>query len=123
MTRNAPDLWKWCRFRIGSSCNAHEVTSRASVQPSDHCATPFLRRQMAKRPLLFAFSFFVLGLVSFITQASEAAQTGLDLPQPNACYPVGVKTLSLTDTSRSRDLVVTFWYPATGGTFPLAPYM
>jgi len=29
----------------------------------------------------------------------------------------------LTDARRSRDLVVTFWYPSTGGTFPFAPYM
>jgi predicted dienelactone hydrolase len=85
--------------------------------------TPFLGRPMAQRPLFFAFSVFALSLVSFITQASEAAQTGLDLPQPNGCYPVGLKTLLLTDTSRNRDLVVTFWYPAMGGTFPLAPYM
>src|ERR1017187_10558344 len=51
------------------------------------------------------------------------AQTGLDLPQPNGCYPVGVRTLVLTDARRSRDLVVTFWYPATDGTLPFAPYM
>jgi hypothetical protein len=58
-------------------------------------------RPMAK-PLFFAFSVFALGLVSF-TQSAESARTGLDLPQPNGCYPVGVKTLSLTDTSRSWD--------------------
>jgi predicted dienelactone hydrolase len=85
--------------------------------------TPFLGRPMAQRPLFLAFSVLALGLVSFITQASEAAQTGLDLPQPNGCYPVGLKTLLLTDTSRNRDLVVTFWYPATDGTFPFVPYM
>jgi predicted dienelactone hydrolase len=78
---------------------------------------------MAKRPLCFAFSLFALGLVTFITQASEAAQTGLDLPQPNGSYPVGVKTLLLTDARRNRDLAVTFWYPATDGEFPFAPYM
>jgi hypothetical protein len=34
-----------------------------------------------------------------------------------------VKTLVLSDASRHRDLVVTFWYPATAGTLPFAPYM
>ena len=76
---------------------------------------------MAK-PLFFAFSVFALGLVSF-TQSAEAARTGLDLPQPNGCYPVGMKTVVLADTHRNRDLVVTFWYPAADGTFPIAPYM
>ena len=78
---------------------------------------------MANRLLLYALSLFALGLVRLISQASEIAQTGLDLPRPNGCYPVGVKTLLLTDTHRSRDLVVTFWYPSTGDTFPFAPYM
>jgi dienelactone hydrolase len=78
---------------------------------------------MTKRPLLFAFSLFALGLGGVISQASEKGQPGLDLPQPNGCYPVGVKTLLLTDTRRNRDLVVTFWYPATDGTLPFAPYM
>jgi predicted dienelactone hydrolase len=78
---------------------------------------------MGNRLFLFAFSLFALGLVGFVTQASETAPTGLDLPPPNGCYPVGVKTLLLTDTHRSRDLVVTFWYPSTGETFPFAPYM
>jgi predicted dienelactone hydrolase len=87
------------------------------------CDAPFWGRPMAKRPLFFAFSLFALALVSFITQAAAAAQTGLDLPQPNGCYPVGVKTLSLTDARHNRDLVVTFWYPAADGGFPFAPYM
>ena len=76
---------------------------------------------MARR-LFLLFSVLVLSLVSF-TQSSEAGQTGLNLPEPNGCYPVGVKTLLLTDTRRNRDLDVTFWYPATGGAFQVAPYM
>ncbi|MGA8618982.1 MAG: hypothetical protein WB660_10765 [Candidatus Sulfotelmatobacter sp.] len=73
-------------------------------------------------PIFLAISVLALSVVNF-TQSAEAAQTGLDLPQPNGCYPIGVKTVVLTDTYRNRDLLVTFWYPATGGTFQLAPYM
>lgn len=78
---------------------------------------------MANRLLLHAFSLFALVPVSLISQASGTAQAGLDLPQPNGCYQIGVKTLLLADSRRNRDLVVTFWYPSTGGTLPPAPYM
>ena len=44
-------------------------------------------------------------------------------PTPNGCYPVGTKTIVLRDPHRSRDLLVTMWYPAVEGTSAHAPYM
>src|SRR5437763_13459813 len=41
----------------------------------------------------------------------------------NGCHPVGTRTLVLRDPHRSRDLLVTMWYPAVDGTSALAPYM
>lgn len=121
--QNVPNPWNSQRVKTDCSCNANEVTSHSSVNKAIQCDPPSLGRPMAKRPLFFACSLCALSLVSFITQPAQAAQTGLDLPQPNGCYAVGVKTLVLSDASRHRDLVVTFWYPATAGTLPFAPYM
>jgi predicted dienelactone hydrolase len=78
---------------------------------------------MAKSPILLAFPLFALCLVTFISQASQTAQTGFNLPRPNGCYSVGVKTLVLTDTRRNRGLVVTVWYPSTDRTSGFSPYM
>ena len=71
----------------------------------------------------FTFSIFVLALVTLSSQASNAGQTGFDLPQPNGCHPVGTRTIVLRDPRRSRDLLVTMWYPAVEGTSAFAPYM
>jgi dienelactone hydrolase len=67
----------------------------------------------------------ILGLVllNIPSQASNAGQAGFDLPQPNGCLPVGTGTVVLRDSLRSRDLLVTMWYPAAEGTSALAPYM
>lgn len=77
---------------------------------------------MVKTP--FALSPFALFLlITFTSQAPQTAQTGFDLPQPNGCYSVGVKTIVLADTRRNRNLVVTVWYPSSDGTSGFAPYM
>src|SRR5207237_10221470 len=65
----------------------------------------------------------MLVLLTLPSQASDANQAGFDLPQPNGCHPVGTRTLVLRDPRRSRDLLVTMWYPAVDGTSALAPYM
>src|SRR5260370_34432595 len=59
--------------------------------------------------------------------ASDAGRAGFDLPQPNGCHPMGTTTVVLRDPRRSRDLLVTIWYPAKTGTKKSAsapaPYM
>ena len=70
-----------------------------------------------------AFSFFVLVPSTLPLHASDAGQAGFELPQPNGCHPVGTRTVVLRDQHRSRDLLVTMWYPAAEGTSVLAPYM
>src|SRR5713226_3673566 len=71
----------------------------------------------------FTFSIVVLVLLSLACMASDAGGAGLDLPHPNGCHPVGTRTVVLRDPHRSRDLLVTMWYPAVEGTSALAPYM
>jgi predicted dienelactone hydrolase len=78
---------------------------------------------MISKAAFFAFPIFVLVLLTLPAQASNAGQAGFDLPQPNGCYSVGAETVVLTDPHRSRDLLVTMWYPAVEGTSSLAPYM
>src|SRR6202521_4951002 len=68
-------------------------------------------------------SMFVLVLLTLPSSASDANQAAFDLPRPNGCHPVGARTIVLRDPRRSRDLVVTMWYPAVKNTFALAPYM
>jgi len=78
---------------------------------------------MISKAAFFALPMFVLVLLTLPSQASDANQAGFDLPRPNGCHPVGSRTLVLRDPHRSRDLLVTMWYPAVGGTSTLAPYM
>jgi predicted dienelactone hydrolase len=78
---------------------------------------------MISKAASFAFPIFVLVLLSLRSQASNAGQAGFDLPQPNGCHPVGTGTVVLRDPHRSRDLLVTMWYPAVDSTSALAPYM
>jgi dienelactone hydrolase len=75
------------------------------------------------KALFFTFSIFVLTLLTLPSQAINAGQAGFDLPQPNGCQPVGTRTIVLRDPRRSRDLLVTMWYPAVEGTAAFAPYM
>src|ERR1700730_14141654 len=78
---------------------------------------------MNSKAAFLAFPIFVLVLIALPSQASNASQAGFDLPQPNGCYPVGTKTIVLRDPHRSRDLLVTMWYPGVEGASALAPYM
>ena len=78
---------------------------------------------MTSKAAVFAFHIFALVLLTLPSQASNAGEAGFDLPQPNGCYPVGTETVVLRDPYRSRDLLVTMWYPAVEGTSALAPYM
>ena len=78
---------------------------------------------MISKAAFFALPIFMLVLLTLPSQASDANQAGFDLPQPNGCHPVGTRTLVLRDPHRSRDLLVTIWYPAVDGTSALAPYM
>jgi predicted dienelactone hydrolase len=78
---------------------------------------------MINKARILAFPISVLTLLLLLPQASEADQIGLDLPDPNGCHPIGARTVVLRDPHRSRELLVSMWYPAAGGTSALAPYM
>jgi len=78
---------------------------------------------MICKAAFFVFSIFALAILPLPCRASNAGRAGFDLPQPNGCYPVGTRTVVLRDVHRSRDLLVTIWYPALEGTSALAPYM
>jgi dienelactone hydrolase len=71
----------------------------------------------------FLVLILVPALLTLPSQASGADQAGFDLPRPNGCHPVGNRTVVLRDPQRSRDLLVTMWYPAVEGMSALAPYM
>ena len=77
---------------------------------------------MKSKAAFLAIPVFVLVLLTLPSQAN-AGPTGFDLPQPNGCHPVGTETVVLRDSHRSRDLLVTMWYPAVEGTSALAAYM
>jgi dienelactone hydrolase len=77
---------------------------------------------MNSKAALFAFPIFVLVLFTLPSRAN-AGPAGFDLPQPNGCHPVGTRTDVLRDAHRSRDLLVTIWYPAVEGMSAPAPYM
>jgi dienelactone hydrolase len=71
---------------------------------------------------LLAFRIFAI-LIAPLPQATAMEQAGFALPSPNGCYAVGTRTDVLRDVHRNRDLLVTMWYPAAGGTASPAPYM
>jgi dienelactone hydrolase len=64
-------------------------------------------------------------LLTALTPSTIAADTdnGLDLPEPTGCHAVGTRVGVLRDMQRSRELLVTLWYPADNGNPPTAPYM
>ena len=64
----------------------------------------------------------VLVLLTLPSRASDANQAEFDLPRPNGCHPVGTRTIVLRDPRRSRNLLVTMWYPAMESMSTLAPY-
>jgi dienelactone hydrolase len=71
-----------------------------------------------KAALLFCMIAF--GRFPLIAQLTAP---DLDLPQPNGCHAVGTRTVVLKDANRSRDLLVTLWYPALPAKSADAPYM
>jgi predicted dienelactone hydrolase len=78
---------------------------------------------MVSEAVFLALPIFALVLFTSPSQAFNAGQAGFELPQPNGCHPVGTRTVGLRDPHRSRDLLVTMWYPAVEGTSAPAPYM
>jgi len=77
---------------------------------------------MNSKAAFFPFPILVLVLLTLPSQAN-AGRAGFDLPQPNGCHPVGTRTEVLRDAHRSRDLLITMWYPAVERASALAPYM
>jgi dienelactone hydrolase len=77
---------------------------------------------MINRSSLFLLSIS-LGLGTVTAPSLAATQTELDLPKPDGCYAVGTRSFMLGDPRRSRELVVTVWYPAKEAETALAPYM
>jgi len=78
---------------------------------------------MIGKTSFFFLRIFVLVLLTLPSRASHANQAAFDLPRPNGCHPVGTRTIVLRDPRRSRDLLVTMWYPAMESTSAIAPYM
>jgi predicted dienelactone hydrolase len=76
---------------------------------------------MTKKPGFFAILVAILVLPA--SQAWGARSAGFDLPQPNGCHPIGTMTIVMRDSHRSRDLLITMWYPAAKGGTAVAPYM
>lgn len=74
--------------------------------------------------MITAKLYFAL-LLTFLSIHLPAAANQpkwLELPQPDGPHAVGTRTLLLADKARKRDLLVTVWFPAEGGS-SLAPYM
>ena len=67
--------------------------------------------------------FLVVIILAVLSHSSNADRAGFELPRPNGCYGVGVRTDVLRDAQRNRELLGTTWYPADGGPFQPAPYM
>jgi dienelactone hydrolase len=67
--------------------------------------------------------FLAVIILAVLSHSSNADRAGFELPRPNGCYGVGVRTDVLRDAQRNRELLVTTWYPADGGPFEPAPYM
>ena len=111
----------------GTSCHGSEWRSRTwllcVLEKGLHLRRWGLRSSDQQSCIFSTFSIFVLALLTLPSQASNAGQAGFDLPQPNGCHPVGSRTIVLRDPRRSRDLLVTMWYPAVEGTSAFAPYM
>jgi len=76
---------------------------------------------MGKSVLSAAFVLLLIPL-TLSPQAAQNQLPSLQLPAPDGCYFVGTRMMVLSDASRKRDLVVTFWYPSTRGSIR-APYM
>lgn len=64
-----------------------------------------------------------LFLMTPLAWSSDTTPLQLDLPQPAGCHSIGTRTFVLRDPRRTRDLLVTLWYPAEEGKSTVAPYM
>jgi predicted dienelactone hydrolase len=78
---------------------------------------------MLNKAALLALPACLVVLLTFTAQASDTDQARLDLPEPNGCHHVGTTTVVMRDRSRTRDLLVTMWYPAADGKAEFAAYM
>jgi predicted dienelactone hydrolase len=72
---------------------------------------------------VFAAAFVPLLIPLILTPlAGQSRQAILQLPAPDGCHAFGTTVAVLRDTSRNRDLLVTFWYPSERGSV-VAPYI
>jgi len=78
-------------------------------------------RVVGKSSLRVGFLLLVIPL-TFASLFAQTREATLQLPAPDGCHAVGTSTVVLSDASRNRDLLVTFWYPALRGA-GVAPYM
>lgn len=76
---------------------------------------------MGKSVTAAAFVLLLISL-SLSSLAAQNPQSTLKLPAPDGCHFVGTRKMVLSDPSRKRDLIVTFWYPSTRRSV-VAPYM
>jgi predicted dienelactone hydrolase len=67
--------------------------------------------------------FLAVTILAVLSHSSNADRDRFDLPRPNGCYGIGMRTDVLRDARRNRDLLVTTWYPASDGPIEPAPYM
>lgn len=75
------------------------------------------------KKFIFGAAFVPLLIPLILTPlAGQSRQATLQLPSPDGCRAVGTTMAVLRDTSRDRDLLVTFWYPSQRGSV-VAPYM
>ena len=78
---------------------------------------------MISKTGFLALLIFALVLLTLPSLAVDAGRAGLDLPLPNGCHAVGTRTIVLKDPRRSRELLITIWYPAAEPASEAAPYM
>src|SRR5262249_2129587 len=77
---------------------------------------------MIKRSSSFTARAVLVSAV-MASRAANGNQGGLDLPQPNGSHEQGTRTVVLRDPHRSRDLLVTTWYPSAADESQPVPYM
>ena len=65
---------------------------------------------------------FLAAVFSSSSQPAEIEPASLKLPLPNGYFAVGTKAFLFADARRNRELMVTTWFPASGGSAG-APYI
>ncbi len=76
---------------------------------------------MGRSVLRVTFLPVLLIPLMFTPLVAQTRHSILQLPSPDGCHAVGTRSVVLSDASRNRDLIVTFWYPSLRGS-TLAPY-